>query len=477
MNKIVKKYAVCLGCAILLSGLLGIVCQLNIITCIVIGMMFALFFVRYAEHITVAKNYYAKFQDVVMYLDQMGNSFKKNNKILPSLRDTVILFPEGMMKDTLTKAIEEFNKGGIHTSANALAVIDKNYACEQVNIFHNYLSMSEREGGDSKATIDILAQRQNDWASAVEKCKSKMKSSLVSVLISVIMLYAGAEFLTIFIARQLEFTNTNILTEWPEQILMMVVTFFSLFIINLALKEYAIDWLDDVSKLREESLYETFEWLDKYDANKEFNKNIKWAAIPVIFTIAGLFLFKQKAVVLLIGLTISALVLFKHRFNRYISIKMLQREIQRDFPNWMLYVILLMQTESVQGAIIKSQDYAPKVMKYPLQKFEEALGKDRISPAPYFSFLEEFSLPKIAEAMKMLYSISSGTGGDEKTQMLNVIRKNNEMITLSENIKNDNRTAGMYAYIYLPVFPIGIKLMIDIMLISTSAMSYIFTIM
>ena len=67
--------------------------------------------------------------------------------------------------------------------------------------------------------------------------------------------------------------------------------------------------------------------------------------------------------------------------------------------------------------------------------------------------------------MKLLYSISSGTGGNVDEQMLTVIEKNNAMTLQSEKIKNDNRVAGMMGYLFLPVLPSGLKIMADLALV------------
>lgn len=96
---------------------------------------------------------------------------------------------------------------------------------------------------------------------------------------------------------------------------------------------------------------------------------------------------------------------------------------------------------------------------------QEGFEEDATGPSPYFAFLEEYEVPKIQESMKLLYSISSRTGGDGNEQMLAVIEKNNDMTLRSEKIKNDNKVAGMMTYLFLPVLPSGIKIMADLILI------------
>ena len=77
----------------------------------------------------------------------------------------------------------------------------------------------------------------------------------------------------------------------------------------------------------------------------------------------------------------------------------------------------------------------------------------------------DYDVPKVHESMKILYSISKGLGGDQEKQMYQIIDKNNAMTIRSEEIKNDNRIAGMMGYLFYPIFPTGFKMVADLVLI------------
>ena len=83
----------------------------------------------------------------------------------------------------------------------------------------------------------------------------------------------------------------------------------------------------------------------------------------------------------------------------------------------------------------------------------------------YFQFLQEHDVPKVHESMKILFSISKGLGGNQEKQMYQIIDKNNAMTMRSEEIKNDNRIAGIMGFLFYPVVPTAIKMVADLLLI------------
>lgn len=249
-----------------------------------------------------------------------------------------------------------------------------------------------------------------------------------------------------------------------ERIAVVVEITLLLFMTRSVLKKNAADWLEPVKERSAEAVGKDYHFVEEYNPAKEMRTSIKWAAIPLIATVV-LFLAGKSVVVLSIGLAVTVLLLNQHKMDYSMKKKRIKREVERDFPRWMFHVILLLRTESVQGAIYKSMDKVPASLQYPVEKLCEGLKKEPTGSGPYFSFLEEYDVPKVQEAMKLLYSISSGTGGNVDEQMLTVIDKNNSMTLQSEKIKNDNRVAGMMGYLFLPVLPSGIKIMADLALV------------
>ena len=107
--------------------------------------------------------------------------------------------------------------------------------------------------------------------------------------------------------------------------------------------------------------------------------------------------------------------------------KHLQEHIKACFPEWLMQLSLLMQSENVQVAIFKSYDNAPAILKPALKEMIGALRIDPNDKRAYMNFLSEFTLPEVRSTMKMLYSISEGKGGEARGQISEIIKRNQEM--------------------------------------------------
>lgn len=151
--------------------------------------------------------------------------------------------------------------------------------------------------------------------------------------------------------------------------------------------------------------------------------------------------------------------------------KKISREIEKRFPQWLMEVSLLLQSENVQVAIFKSYESAPEVIKPSLRKMILSLQQNPASMKPYLEFLQEFVLPEVRSTMKMLYSISEGNGGDADDQIQDMIRRNQVMIDKAERLKNEDRMAGMYALFLAPQMTAGAKLLVDMILLLAVYMS------
>ena len=67
--------------------------------------------------------------------------------------------------------------------------------------------------------------------------------------------------------------------------------------------------------------------------------------------------------------------------------------------------------------------------------------------------------------MKMLYSISEGTGGDVTAQIGDIIRRNQALTDRADRLKNEDAMAGMYALFLAPQITGGFKLAVDMVLL------------
>lgn len=447
--------------AILAACILGSVCKLGVWYGSIIGILGFFFLPVFAKYIEQEKEAYFRFTQASLYMEQMESSFKKNRRIYQSLKETLLLFPQGRMKDTLQNAVEEIEKEEVDadTAKKALHIMEEEYGCEQMELMHSFFLQAQEQGGEVAQAIRTLEKRRNTWMDAVEQCRYEKKNMLFSVLMSLILLFVVSEIMIFFLPPEM-----SIMEYSCERAAVVAEVAILLLIAKAVLKKNATDWLEKVKEREEETIEKDYRFIEEYNPRKEMCRSIKWALIPFVLTI--LIFFLNKSITLCsLGAAITILLLNQHKLDYFLKKKRLKREVERDFPRWMFHVILLLETESVQGAIYNSMEQAPASLVYPLNRMWEQIQENPTDSEPYFSFLEYLDVPKVQEAMKLLYSISSGTGGNIDEQMLAVIEKNNDMTIRSEKLKNDNKVAGMMGYLFFPVLPTGMKLMVDLAMI------------
>jgi hypothetical protein len=134
-------------------------------------------------------------------------------------------------------------------------------------------------------------------------------------------------------------------------------------------------------------------------------------------------------------------------------------------------VSLLLQSENVQVALQKSYDDAPLLLKPELKLMLQQLSQKPTDMEPYLSFLEDFALPEVQSSMKMLYSISEGTGGNATSQITDIIRRNQVLMNQAERMKNEDALAGMYVLFLAPQVTGGAKMLVDMLMMFFSLVS------
>ncbi len=395
---------------------LQIVCQA--ILCIWTVLMVPLFL----RNMLKGRFLQRKFSDLNIYMEQYLYSFQKTGKILSTLEEVGLLFEAGDMRDTVNRAITHirttFNEAEVER--HALEMIEAEYAYTGLVTMHRFSLQVERDGGDYRRSIMLLLEARRMWADRIYVILKEKQRRRFEILLSIItslllcsMIYLLADDLDIYIAMH------------PlAQGITLVVLILDLWIFYVADKKLSTDFMKDTEEKKED--YEQL-WKRFYQYKSGHKLTDRW----------GYALLRKK-----IG-----------------------REIEKKFPEWLMEVSLLLQSENVQVAIFKSYEQAPEVLRPQLSKMILSLQQNPASIKPYLEFLQEFVLPEVRSTMKMLYSISEGSGGDADDQIQDMIRRNQVMMDQAERIKSEDRIAGMYALFLAPQLTAGAKLLVDMILL------------
>lgn len=363
-----------------------------------------------------------KFSDLNIYMEQFLYSFQKTGKVLTTLKDVYDLFEEGEMKRTLYKAIDhiEHTYTGTGISRSALGIIEEAYPYDGLSTMHGFAVQTEELGGSYYDAIMLLLESRRMWADRVYtlmRIKKKKRSDIILSIITSLLLCTMVHY---FSGRM----DIDVASHPVAQIITTVVLTVDLFIYYLADRKLVGGYFEENDgSMSGEEAAAAFERLWNYKD-----------------TVFG-------------------------RMAARALKKRLSREIEKRFPQWLLQISLLLQTENVQVALIRSYENAPGVLKPPLLKM---IGTLKLSPGDigaYTRFLSEFTLPEVRSTMKMLHSISEGSGGDAAGQIADIVRRSTQLNDKSKQLGSEDAVAGMYALFLAPQLTGGLKLMVDMALI------------
>jgi Flp pilus assembly protein TadB len=238
----------------------------------------------------------------------------------------------------------------------------------------------------------------------------------------------------------------------------MIVVFVRIYL--AADTKLSSDLLRSTSQRDDQKLLTEYERYIHYDPRKGLRHSLLYAILPILTIIAGA-LILHNTWVIVAGVALLPVMLLQHVLGHTLLRRRLKREISVAFPQWLMELALLLQSDNVQVAIFKTVDTALPVMRPELRKLRERLLADPASPAPFLEFFENFRMPEITTSMQMLYSLSIGSGGDSDQQIANIVKRNNTILDRAEDMRNDDSMSGLYTLFLLPVLLGGCVLMVD----------------
>ena len=360
-----------------------------------------------------------QFMEANTYLEQFLYSFQKSGKILTTLEDVRKLFAGGEMREVLDDAIYHINHtyGENDVMEKALQGIEEAYPVSQIATMHRFALQVERNGGECTEAILLMLDARRMWADRVyELLKEKVRKRFqifVSVCFSLLLCT-----LLVLVANRI---NVDISQYFATKVSTLLVLMLDFYIFYRADSKLSGGYLEEELNQRE--------YLRQYEKVKK------------------------------------CVTTGKKQIGFGIAKRNVTRGIQMVFPRWLMEVSLLLQSENVQVAIMKSYDDAPLLLQPELKLLIEQLRLHPTEMEPYLSFLQDYPLPEIQSAMKMLYSISEGTGGNASSQIADIIRRNQVLMNKAERMKNEDALAGMYALFLAPQLTGAFKLLADMLVI------------
>ena len=407
--------------------LLGLFFQLDAVFIVALCICACLMLPLYIRNYNYNRYQQQRFSDVNVYMEQFMYSFMKTGKILSTLYDVKELFPKGKMCDVINKSIkyikDTYEESDVE--GKALEIISDEYQYEGLKTMHGFALSVEANGGAYISCMQLILEARRMWADRVYEQMKIRKHQKVLVLMSIVTSLILCSVLYYMSDRM----DVSVGSEMISQIVTFVVIFLDMWIYYLADRKLSVDFLEEDNK-DDEIMVAKYKRFQKY---------------------------KEKP--------------SSHYLSIRIARKKLTRAFEKEFPRWLLQVSLLLQSENVQVAIFKSLKDAPRLMQDELAKLILELKSEPTSMKPYNNFLEDYNMPEVRSAMKMLFSLSEGTGANASDQIEDIIRRNQQMMNKAEKLRMEDTASGMYALFLAPQLTGGCKLLVDMILLLVCYMS------
>lgn len=394
---------------ILLAKILGLTCMQIIVLVALILILIPRLILNVYMNLYEQK----RFMDVGNYIEQMLYSFKRKSKVVNALEDTMILFSDGRMGEYIQKALDYVNysetEGDVYKEA--FEIIESEYECDILRRMHNFMVRVEANGGAYEASIKILIYDRNKWmARTVEMSKQRQlikRNVTIGVILSLVVIVGTAYM----VPKELVDIQSNMVSQISSLILLML---------NIILWSYVQckmsgSWIKIEDKVTNEQIERYYRIVNGSPNRQAYRLN------------------KRKLI----------------------------REVEKTFPEWLLNLSLLLQTDNVQVAIQRSVGQAPFVLQQELMILVDKIEKYPTTIEPYIEFYEKLNIQDIQSSMRMLYSMSQNGGEDMSEQLNCLVERNVELQNQSEKLKMEDYLAGMGFFVLVPMIIGCIKLVID----------------
>lgn len=437
----------------------GIGYQLNLI--LIIAETIIAFFVsqRTVLHVCRSKYEELKVEDTGTYVEQMLYSFRRNGKVLTSLQDANTVFPDGEMKEVIEKAIAHITEG--LTDGNiyeeALQIIQDRFDCRRVRSLHRFLIKVEGVGGDNEMGVQALLADRRLWLARVDDFKKEKKTTQLDIIVACI-------FSSVICAATMYMLPANVgaAKHIIARAFSTIYIIINIITVNGTLK-HTIYYLNDLYTLEEEQyLLNKFRWLKSWDLSRERKKGIKPAIALTVVGIVALFIktsfWWMTLICILLGLFVW---LLQPLLTHNSSIKKITKEIEKAYPDWLLELSLLLQTDNLHVALEKTLETAPLLLKDDLIELGDKIAANPTSVDPFNEFLCNLKLPSIHSSMRLLFSLANYGSDNEAQQIAELIERNALLMNKAEEQKNKDRMAKITIFKFVPMGASALKLIVD----------------
>ena len=435
---------------------LHVVLKLNWYMTAVLGLFACIMVPLHRKRYVIFLENKHRFFEVSSYLDTLLYSFVKEEKVVLAISDVSQTLPQGKMKKMVEKALDymQLTFDEIAVLQEGLRLIEVEYPCQRLRDVHKFMIHVEHYGGEIERPINLLLADKARWEKRIQEAIAQRNKQFIDVVLSVVaaLLICGA-------IVYLPVMDMDISQEWLVQGMTAFVVIVNDLIVYKAQKFLMVDWIKLQLTEEEEYYVKKMKEFHAFDEKKERILSLGLGAFGIVITFVCFILRKEWMVVG--GLLLTLLFFNQHRVGKNLMRKNLIKEVKYAFPNWLLDIVLLLQSENVQVALHKSKEHVPGVLREELYQLLDRLERQPESSEPYHLFLKDFAIPEVHSAMGILYSLSIGNSGNADKQISELVEKNLALLDDTERDLLKSASSGMYVLFLLPVVVASFKLIVD----------------
>jgi len=415
-----------------------------------------------------------KFEDVTAYMEQILYSFKRRGKILIALEDARTLFfdeekeKQGDLYEAIGRAIEHIQtgvaKGNIYQEA--FAIIEEEYGCKRLYKVHDYLIQVETSGGECNEAIDILLTDRKLWMERTYALLREKKNIKTKITIGI-----GFSFLIIYLAVLMIPADFGITDLFISQIVTTGVIMCNILIWFLGQKSLSgsvIAYGDDTPFSEIEKQYNQV----MHGTIKKEKKKFKIAAL-LLLPVALLAYYRISSLAAILIVAFCVLLVTQPGRQYKSALKKVRKEVEKQFPEWLMALALQMQSNNVHVSVSKSIESAPEILQEELRKLEAEIKMQPNDLQPYINFMKKLDLPDVTSAMKMLYSMATFGFDNNNKQLQALVERNAILIDKAEKMKSEDYLAGVGILVLLPMITGTVKMITDLICVITYLLSMV----
>ena len=364
-----------------------------------------------------------EFFEITAYLEQLLCSYKRRSKIPSAIEDCSKLYPvKSRMGYVLQQALYILRTGeGVRNNAiveTALKKVEDLYPSRRMRMIHIFLCRAEKTGGEKEEELDILLRDLQMWKRRVllyQKKKQYIRGeSAAATILSILLCYLSIRLIHWNLRERL--TGTDVL-QYTTAVVILFLIGAEVFLLH----RLTGSWLD-IQRL---NAAERRRRMKSYRKVKSGGKGI----------------------------------------SGYLAGRFCQREVEREFPFWLLSLTLYLQQEGVYQAIQMCRTQREDFFDEEVQRLLDAIYENPSGLQPFLDFFKELELAELQTGMKLLYAVGSNSRADTGRQLRFLVEQNSIVMDQSERNRFDSQAAGMAFIKQIPLIIACVKVVFDLILL------------